>query len=402
MANWRQVRLGEVLRVRHGFAFPGSGFSEDVKFPTVLTPGNFSVGGGFRQASPKTFVGDYSREYVLLSGDLIVTMTDLSREGATLGLPATIPDDGTVYLHNQRIGLVEILDGRQVDKRFLSYFLRTAEYRAYILGTASGTTVRHTSPSRIENFQASLPSIETQHGIGSVLGALDDKIVQNCEIADLSLSVARLEYRRSVSRAGVTRMSSVVEPILGGTPSRSDPTLWDGSIAWAAARDITEAQHHVVMRTAEGISVDAASVSRLLPLPAGSVVITARGTVGHVARLGKVAAINQSCYGFLPGVVPASCLFFAVEDASAQAKLMAHGSVFDTITMRTFDHVDIPGLSVDEWASVESRLAPRMALIQQKVVESIRLEELRNALLPLLMSGKVRVLEAEKLVEEVV
>jgi type I restriction enzyme S subunit len=168
-----------------------------------------------------------------------------------------------------------------------------------------------------------------------------------------------------------------------------------------SAKDVTGAAHGVITDTVEGISESAAKTKRLRPLPAGSVVLTARGTVGVVARLGIASAINQSCYGFVPDRVPGGCLTFVIEDASAQAKAMAHGSVFDTITMRTFDHVQVPALSDGEWRDVESVVAPLLAMTNQAVVESERLAATRDELLPLLMSGKVRVKDAEKPLEGV-
>jgi hypothetical protein len=42
------MRLGDVMTIKHGFAFPGSDFSEDPTLPTLVTPGNFMIGGDFR------------------------------------------------------------------------------------------------------------------------------------------------------------------------------------------------------------------------------------------------------------------------------------------------------------------------------------------------------------------
>ena len=392
--------LGEVLTVKHGFAFPGSEFSGDPSLPTVVTPGNFAIGGGFRETNPKTLVGEFPADFVLEAGALVVSMTDLSKGGDTLGLPAKIPSTGK-YLHNQRIGLIKVLDPHRIDPDFLHYYLRTDGYRAHILGTASGSTVRHTSPSRIQSFLAVVPTLGEQRAIADALGALDNKIAANDRIGATARELARACYDEAVTGHGTVRMSAVLDPFLGGTPSRSDQGLWDGSVPWVSAKDICAAPHGVVIETTEGISQEAAATKRLAPLPAGTVVLTARGTVGEVARLGIASGINQSCYAFVPGPIPAACLGFVIEDASTQAKAMAHGSVFDTITMRTFDHVQVPAESGAQWGDIEARLAPLVAVTQQAVAESARLVSTRDKLLPLLMSGKVRVKDAETTVEGV-
>ncbi|MFE9958133.1 restriction endonuclease subunit S [Micromonospora sp. NPDC005299] len=164
-----QVSIGEVAKVRHGFAFAGEYFSEDPGLPTVVTPGNFVIGGGFRITAPKTYAGQVDPAYVLEPGDLIVTMTDLSKAGDTLGFSAEVPDDGSVYLHNQRIGKIIMLDEKRLSARFLAWILRTAEYRRYILSTAAGSTVRHTSPARIEAFRLALPPLAAQtHAVATI------------------------------------------------------------------------------------------------------------------------------------------------------------------------------------------------------------------------------------------
>jgi type I restriction enzyme S subunit len=82
-------------------------------------------------------------------------MTDLSRDGDTLGYPAFVPEmHGKKLLHNQRIGLVQFRNAR-LGKYFLYGLMKTNEYRSFILGGATGSTVRHTSPGRICDFKFS-------------------------------------------------------------------------------------------------------------------------------------------------------------------------------------------------------------------------------------------------------
>ena len=52
--EWTVLRLGDAVEIKHGFAFPGSEFSTDPGYPTVVTPGNFRIGGGFQQTKVKT------------------------------------------------------------------------------------------------------------------------------------------------------------------------------------------------------------------------------------------------------------------------------------------------------------------------------------------------------------
>lgn len=196
-SDWSSSRIGEHVKIKHGFAFKGEYFQHEDNGVVVVTPGNFSIGGGFQSASrPKFYTGEAPPAYVLSPGQVIVTMTDLSKAADTLGYSAFVPaDEAHRYLHNQRIGLVAERPGNAADVRFLAYVLRSQSYRDHILATASGSTVKHTSPSKIEEFEFLLPPIEEQHAIVGILDALGDRIANNRALATNLESIARAIFK---------------------------------------------------------------------------------------------------------------------------------------------------------------------------------------------------------------
>jgi hypothetical protein len=68
----------------------------------------------------------------------------------TLGYPALVPPsrEGRRYLHNQRLGKVVPRDRAVVDLQYIHYLLCSQEYRHEVFASATGTTVKHTSPER--------------------------------------------------------------------------------------------------------------------------------------------------------------------------------------------------------------------------------------------------------------
>ena len=157
--TWRTVRLEDLIKIKHGFAFQGKNFSQSPTENVLLTPGNFRIGGGYKDEKLKYYDGPIPSGYVLSSGDVIVTMTDLSKSGDTLGYPALVPtEEKRKFLHNQRIGLVE-KKSNEADIHFLYYLMWTSKYHHHIIGTATGSTIRHTAPERIQNFEFLLPPI---------------------------------------------------------------------------------------------------------------------------------------------------------------------------------------------------------------------------------------------------
>lgn len=177
MSEWKEYKLGEFIKVKHGFAFKGDYIVSDETDKILVTPGNFHIGGGFKSDKFKYYNSEeFPQDYILKDGDIVVTMTDLSKDSDTLGYSAIIPfSKNKKYLHNQRIGLVQFISD-EVCHNFVYWLLRTKEYQSYIIGSASGTSIMHTSPSRIENYSCLFPPLDEQRRIAAILSSLDDKI----------------------------------------------------------------------------------------------------------------------------------------------------------------------------------------------------------------------------------
>ena len=128
---------------------------------------------------------------------LLVTMTDLSKRSDTLGYPALVPasTDGRRYLHNQRLGKILPRDTGEIYSRYVYYVMCSAEYRHEVLASATGTTVKHTSPDRIKQFRFSLPPLPEQRAIAHVLGTLDDKIELNRRVNGTLEAMARALFK---------------------------------------------------------------------------------------------------------------------------------------------------------------------------------------------------------------
>ncbi len=260
----------------------------------------------------------------------------------------------------------------------------------------------YVSLTQQRELRVELPPLSTQRAIAEVLGALDDKIAANSTTCAVAERLAEALYYRVTAGATRVQSSKLLVPVLGGTPDRAEATYWSGEIPWVSAKDITSAPSGVVLDTSESISDRGVANSRAKPVPAGSVILTARGTVGVVARLGVSGTFNQSCYAFVPTqILPASYLYFMVKDAAREALSVAHGSVFSTITMRSFDALSVPDLRQGAIEGLEADLSPLLSFVTAHEIESRHLAELRDTLLPHLMSGRITVREAETAVEGV-
>lgn len=275
-----------------------------------------------------------------------------------------------------------LVPGDRIDLKYAYYLIDFVGLNHLKNGTSNPSLTR-------DAFGAQyfpVPSLPEQRAIAATLGALDDKIESNRQAVAVARQLMRAHYD-AAPKQRVTA-SQVLTPVLGGTPKRDVADYWNGTVKWASAKDIAGAEGGFVLDTAETVSEEGIDSSAAKVMPAGTIVMTARGTVGALARLSEPMAFNQSCYGLRTRAGREATLLTALEASVARIKDSGHGTVFNTVNMATFDQIE---LGVPDDPGVDILLEDLSRKILQSMKENSRLAALRDALLPELLSGRVRV-----------
>ncbi len=406
--SWREIQLGDGINVKHGFAFKGEFFAS-VGECIVVTPGNFLERGGFRVRDGKErfYLGDIPEDYMLAKDDLIVAMTEQG-EGL-LGSAARVPDDGR-FLHNQRIGLVQVMDSDLLDKRFLYWAFNSSNVRAQIRGSATGAKVKHTAPERIRKVRLAVPDVPVQRAIASVLDAYDDLIATNQRRIQLLEDAARRLYREwfvhlrfpgneSVPvRNGVPKgwvdqtFGDVVNAVGGGTPSTSRSEYWNGEIVWVTPTDVTRNNCLVLLDSEKKITEAGLNNSSAKLIPAETILMTSRASIGYFALMDMPVCTNQGFISILPRIGDSRMfLLFNLLARVEEMKALATGSTFKELSKKSFKALPILWPSHSVLVAFEEAVYP---LIQQTRLIKRQSEQLRLArdlLLPKLMSGQLGV-----------
>jgi type I restriction enzyme, S subunit len=168
--DWDFKALQEIAVIHHGFGFKSQYFKSHGMY-RLATPGHFYENGGFRDIgeNQKFYDGPLPKGYLFAPGDLMVAMTEQA-EGL-LGSAALIPSGD--YLHNQRLGKVEVLSG-DISPAFLYRIFNSQGYRTKVRKTAAGTKVRHTSPAKLLEIAVPIPgTIAEQEIIAEALSDAD-------------------------------------------------------------------------------------------------------------------------------------------------------------------------------------------------------------------------------------
>lgn len=172
------VKLGNYLDIKRGPGLPSENYATEGSL-IRLTLGNFNYpNGGFKNNASKQdiyYSGNVKKEYILKKGDLITPLTE-QVEGL-LGETAWIPEDDK-YIQNGDIGLVIPFEN-VLDKKYFYYLLSSYIIKNQLSAGAQQTKIRHTSPEKIKDCVAPIPSVDYQRKIGNILYEIDRQIERN-------------------------------------------------------------------------------------------------------------------------------------------------------------------------------------------------------------------------------
>lgn len=284
------------------------------------------------------------------------------------------------------------------------YYLLTSPLEQTLIGAkASGSTVAHLNVADVRSFPLPpLPDLSQQRGIAEVLGALDDKIAANANLTVTSLELADAIFQRTAGELafGSTTFEDVAAIQGGGTPSTKVEEYWGGDVLWATPTDVTNLGAPYLETTARRITKAGFEACSSVLHPFGSILMTSRATIGAFAIAQAPTAVNQ---GFI--VVNAHdqslqwWLFHEMRSRVPEFLSHANGATFLELSRGRFKKLPV---RLPEDASFRSAVEPLHLRARAAAVEAEHLAETRDALLPQLMSGRIRVKDAERVVEGVV
>lgn len=404
--TWRDVQLGDGIHVKHGFAFKGEYFASSGEH-MVLTPGNFLEKGGFRtrEGKERYYHSDFPEEYLLNEGDLIVAMTEQG-EGL-LGSAARIPGKGK-YLHNQRLGLVQVVDTDLFDRKYLYWLFNSADVRAQIRATSTGAKVKHTAPERIKKVRISVPDIEGQKVIAHILDSYDNLIATNQRRIALLEEAASRQYREWFVHLRFPGHEAL--RVVDGVPEG-----WNMKVPLSTVADVNARSIGAKDKPDEVIYIDISSVS---PGSVNDVTAyafadapgRARRRVVHGDVIWSCVRPNRRSYALIwepneklvastgfavlsAKSVPFSYLYLTtVTDAFVgYLEQNATGAAYPAVTAKVFEDAEITVPDEITLTAFDSFVLPMLGQMEALKLQNKTLAKARDALLPKLMSGQLDV-----------
>jgi len=344
---------------------------------------------------------------------------------------------------NQHIFRVVAKPG--IDQGFLRYLLLSCVPLFQLHVQDKRTTMGHVTKKDLQGIRVRIPPLQEQRAIAHILGTLDDKIELNRRMSETLEAMARAlfkawfvdfepvrakmegRWQRGQSLPGlpahlydlfpdrlvdselgeipegweVARVDDLCARVEnGGTPRRMEPIYWGGSIPWFKTGELTDGP---LLASEETITEEGLSSSSCKLWPIGTILIAlyASPTVGRLGILEVPAAANQACSALLARPEYGNLfLFYTLLATRERLQQIAVGAAQQNISQQAVrDHkVIVPPAAIARafHDSAEALYRRRVGLIS----ESRTLAALRDALLPKLIRGEIRVKDADRFLKE--
>ena len=405
--NWETYRLKEIADVQTG-PFGSQLHKKDyVEVGTpIITVEHLGDNRITYQNLPKVSETDKKRlsKYIIREGDVI-----FSRVGS-VDRRALVTKKENNWLFSGRCLRVRP-DEKIANGAFLSYFFGKESFKEHIRSIAVGATMPSLNTSILSNVEITLPPLQEQKSIASILSALDDKIALNLQMNKTLEEMAMALYKHWFVDFGPFREGEFVDSELGEIPKgwkvkklkEFAELIMGQSPKSQFYNDRQEGLpfHQGVkdygIRFPKDVTYSTAGNREAAK---GDILFSVRAPVGrlNIAKnkiiLGRgLAAIKMKNHN--------TFLFYSLKRMFAIEDSIGSGTVFNSVNKKELENL-LFAIPQDEiLVDFKKLVAPLDGKYFSNSEEIDTLTQLRDTLLPKLISGEVRVKDAEKTLSEV-
>lgn len=399
MSSWQKVRLGDVAAIFDG---PHATPAKTAEGPWYLNIASLQAGRLRLAESAHLSHDDYQKwvRRIEPRGDDVLFSYE-----TRLGEAALMPSGVTGCL-GRRMGLLRP-DITVVDPKFLLYaYLGPGFQETIRRGTVHGATVDRIPISTLPDWEIAIPSLAEQREIANVLWTLDQKIEANSNLASLALRTAETAYRRcSLGSGRRVHLRDSGIWLSGGTPSTANDAYWGGDIPWISSSSLKSFFVSASYRLVTPLGV----MNGTRAVPKGTVLFVVPGmslkTEFRVGLTQREVTFGQDTKAIVPeaaigGTTLAVALSASREDVLTLVDEAGHGT--GRLATDRIESLLVPLPSTSQAAEVERALSFLVLRGATAEAESRVLAELRDVLLPRLLTGELCVTGAEARAEAAV
>ena len=377
--------LFELADWKNGLAFKKIDFSESGKPVIKIAELKNGITGQTQFTQ-----GDYGSDVYLRKGDMVFSWS---------GNPETSIDvfwydlpDGWLNQH-----IFKVTPKQFVDKNYLYYLLKFLKPRFTAIASNKQTTgLGHVTIKDLKDMTIMLPDMAIQKVIGNYLSVIDQKAYINNKINENLEQQAGAFYEylfiensdSSWQQGTISDLGTVVG---GSTPSKSKPEYYTGrGIAWITPKDLSINRSKFISHGENDITELGLKNSSASIMPEGTVLFSSRAPIGYIAVAAGEVTTNQGFKSVVPKPeIGTAFVYYFLKHTLQVIEGMASGSTFKEVSGSTMRNVPAFIPDSETLAKFNNFCTPLFA--QQRILEeqNQRLADLRDDLLPKLMSGKI-------------
>lgn len=276
------------------------------------------------------------------------------------------------------------------------YWFASPNMVSVIESLNTGSSVPLINLGVLKSLQIPLPSLPEQTAIAEVLSSLDDKIDllhrQNKTLEQLAEALFRQWFVEEADESWeVGTIDDVVSMKGGTTPSTTESKFWDGKIHWTSPRDLSNTTSIYLFDTSRKITEEGLRQISSGLLPVGTLLLSSRAPIGYLALTEIPVAINQGYIAIICDKIVSNYFMFLWCKANMDTiENAGNGSVFQEISKSAFRTLEFLIPPKEKLKHFDRDIEPIFLKIKSNTQQICTLTQLRDTLLPKLMSGEVR------------
>jgi len=323
----------------------------------------------------------------------------LTKDGS-LGRLALVGDEPICI--NQSVAVIRPND--KVVPVFLKLLLESPWYQRKMIGDAGGSTIKHIYITIVNLMPIAVPtSLVEQRAIAAalsdvdaLLAKLDRLIAKKRDLKQAAMQQLLTGQTRLPGFNGaweVKRLDELADIRSGGTPSTSVPHFWSGNIPWCTPTDITALDGSKYLSdTSRMIALDGLKSSSAEMIPAHSIVMTSRATIGECAINTVPVSTNQGFKNFIPfETTDAEFLYYLLTTQKPGFISLCAGSTFLEIgkAQLAVYQVRLPSVK-DEQTAIATVLSDMDAELAALEARRDKTRALKQGMMQELLTGRIR------------
>jgi len=330
------------------------------------------------------------KKYILKTGDIV-----FSRVGS-VDRCSYVSAEYEGWLFSGRC--LRVRPCEKLNPEYLYYFFSLEETKQFVRNIATGATMPSINTKFMGEIPIRVPSLETQNKIASILWMIDDKIELNEKINKNLLQQAQALYREMFvntqnNKRRICRAEEYFDIAIGKTPPRKEHqwfTTDTSDITWVSISDMGNCGTYI-SRSSEQITQEAVDKFNIKVIPSNTVLLSFKLTVGRIAITHGKMTTNEAIAHFKTDKPFINeYLYCYLRDFNYQT-MGSTSSIATAVNSKIIKAMPFVIPADDEISRFHSIAGPMFEQVLNKQLENDSLAEMRDALLPRLMSGELDV-----------